>query len=766
MRSRNIVAGLAFVLLGLGCKESRKQYNAPGDQQIDKKPDLADAQVPNAPTSPVAGLVDGWYTEPTPEEEAKRLTDAIYAPIKPGTGMAGVDTTMERSDIENKLGQPDFVGTDSYLRPVAVYGGGSFLVFYDRVSKTKVDMLISGNGYLGAVENFNLKVGTDLAPILAAEGGAEAYMRKLYKAFNPGIDDCVEKLLCQAVQGPNLKLFVLSNTLQILFQDDPTKPEKKIFEIRVVKRTPDSGAFRKPWNLDLLSGALSRSDVEGVTLSSGVASWADVRAAGELEALVEPRDFGRSLNSFNVSLDNDLGFIFNRSEIVNRSGRAPVDADKLSGMYVGYSYEGTVSLGTDVLAYQLCQTEKPESAVQKAQTIAISGQRLIGKESPNLQPEGQPEVTYWASSIVPVSKLREDCAAAELQPNLAATVKAALTELAPLVYKDWLKFEDGLIQTVAITSANTNITFSARYNPKANDPLAGNLDLGLGFGKTIFSKTYNVLTEVVKASNANVIEYGTNGDRSLEEKATFYKTLGFYSDDYRTGTEVVVIYSESSKDLSFEMSLIRPEFHNYNAALTAMKKQANGFFIDLNAPVVVEGLHVSYGAEKPGTTVEMDPFDRSMRYARLKLDPKSDTVDYGSFLERLAQNLTDGTTVVSRVQDVFVSTRGLAITGKRIEGRSETAQKIMTQSLSLSDFPGGMLMAMECGSDKISMYIGQDFDTVFGKVKSCKRFLTPGYGAERVPTEIHLAPEGARTHGLTLTFSGGLLAGFVVYNVE
>jgi hypothetical protein len=766
MHSRKIVAGLAFVLLGFGCKDSRKQYNAPGDQRIDKKPDLAATQVPNAPTSPAAGLVDGWYTEPTPEEEAKRLTDAIYAPIKPGFGMAGVDTSMERSDIENKLGQPDFVATDSYLRPVAVYGGGSFLVFYDRVSKTKVDLLISSNGYLGAVEGFNLKVGTDLAPILAAEGGIEPFLRKLYKAFNPGVDDCLKQLLCQSIQGHNLKLFALTNTLQILFQDDPTKPEKKIFEIRVSKRIPDSGAFRSPWDLDLLAGALNRSDVEGVALNSGVASWADVRTAGELEARVEPRDFGRNLRNFSISLDNDLGFIFNRSEVANRSGRAPVDSDKLSGLYVGHSYEGTVSLGADVLAYQLCRTEKPETAAQKSETLAISGQRLIARGSPSLAPEGEAEVSYWASSVVPRSKVQAECVAAELRPDLTSTVKETLAKLVPVVYKDWIKFEEDLVQTVQIKSANTNFTFSALYDSSAQDPLAGNLDLGLGYGKTVFYKTYNAVAEAVKASNTNVVEYVTGGVRSLEEKATFYRTIGFYSDDFRTGTEVTVVFSESSKDLSFEMGLISPEFHNYNAALTAMEKQESGYSINLNAPVVVEGLHVAYGAQNPGSEFEMDPFDRSMRYAQLKLDPESDAVDYGSYSERVAQNLTDGTTVVSRVQDVVVGTRGVVLAGKRVAGRTETLQLIETKAISLGGFPSGMAMALDCGNDKISMSIGQDFDTVYGKVKACKRFLTPGYGAERVPTELHLAPEGARTHGLTLTFSDGLLAGFVVYNVD
>ncbi|WP_141732721.1 hypothetical protein [Oligoflexus tunisiensis] len=766
MRSKKIVAGLAIMLLGLGCKESRKQYHAPGDQRIDKSADPSYTQVPDAPTSPAAGLVDGWYTEPTSEEEAKRLTDAIYAAIKPGNGMAGVDTAMERADIENKLGQPDFVVTDNYLRPVAVYGGGTILIFYDRVSKTKVDMFVASNGYLGAVETFNLKVGTDLAPILAAEGGEQEYMRKLYKAFNPGVDDCVKKLLCQSIQGLNLKLFTLTNTLQILFQDDPTKPEKKIFEIRVLQRTPDPGAFRNPWNLDLLSGALSRSDVEGVALNGGVSTWADVRKAGELEALVEPRDFGRNLRNFNVTLENDLGFIFNRSEILNRAGRAPVDADQLSGLYAGHSYEGTVSVAKEVLSYQLCKTEKPANATQEAETIAISGQRLVARGSTDLETEGEPEVSYWAASIVPASKLKEGCVKTALRPDLISTTKHALVELVPVAFKDWLKFEDGNIQTVEITSVNANVTFSALFNPGAQDPLAGTLDLGLGFGKTIFHKAYNALVEAAKANHPHVIEYVTGGVRSLAEKATFYKTFGFYSDDYRTGTEVTVLFSESSKDLHFETGLIKPEFHNYNAALTAMTRSEDGYSINLNAPVIVQGLHVAYGAQIPGSVFEMDPFDRSMRYAMLNFDPESEAVDYGSFGERIAQNLTDGTTVVSRVQDVVVASRGLTIAGKRIAGRSETAQKIAIQSLGLESFPSGMVLTLECGNDKINVAIGQDFDTIYGKVKSCKRFLTPGYGAERVPSELHLAPQGARTHGLTLAFSDELLAGFVVYNVE
>jgi hypothetical protein len=108
----------------------------------------------------------------------------------------------------------------------------------------------------------------------------------------------------------------------------------------------------------------------------------------------------------------------------------------------------------------------------------------------------------------------------------------------------------------------------------------------------------------------------------------------------------------------------------------------------------------------------------------------------------------------------------VVLAGKRVAGRTETLQLIETKAISLGGFPSGMAMALDCGNDKISMSIGQDFDTVYGKVKACKRFLTPGYGAERVPTELHLAPEGARTHGLTLTFSDGLLAGFVVYNVD
>ncbi|MDQ3235844.1 MAG: hypothetical protein M3Q07_28885 [Pseudobdellovibrionaceae bacterium] len=766
MDSKKIITALAVLALGVGCSKGRKQYQAPGDQRIDKSADPTPTVVPAAPTNSGAGLIDGWYLEPTPAEEAKKLSEAIYSPIILGTGLAGVDISMDRTAIETKIGQPDYVSQDSNLRPVAVYGGRSFLIFYDRVSKNKVSMLLAGNGYLGAISEFGLKVGTDLAPIIDAEGGNDALLKKMYKSFNPAVEDCVASRLCRTVNGDGLSLLLLTNAVQILYQNDPTKTEKKIFEIRVLSRTPDAGNYEGPWTFDLLSGVMRLDGgSEAPVLTTATSTWADIRAAGQLEGRVEPRDFGRSITRFSVGLSNDVGFSFARSQVKDSSARAPLDTDKLTEISTGDSFNGFVSAGQDQLQYQLCKVQNDTEATgQEARVVALNTSFLTSSADGNLvaSPDKPSEQTRWLASVVPSSAATENCVLVPLKTDLAATFQSSFRALVESQYGEWLaKSTEESIFTVQISTTNSNVTFKSVYDvAQKSDPLPGEADSSLGFGKTIFNATYDAVLKSAKNSQQNVVEYVPGGFLSLEEKSTFIKAFSIYTDDtLKTGLEVRVYYFESSKTLLFATSAVGEDVHSNNAGLSVMKKDTSGYSVNLDAAVVVEGLGI-------GSTVDMDPFDRSLRYAALDFSAETAATEYAMYAERFVLNGTDGTSVVSRTYDVVMDARGLDILGKRTGGRSESVSTVEIQGLGLSRFPNGTALSITCASEKQTLKVGDDFAKAYDTVKNCRRFLTPGYGANRIPSELHLAPEGARKHGLTLAFSEGLLSGFTVYVIN
>lgn len=766
MHSKKIVYGLALMLLGIGCSKSKNQYREPADQRIDKKADPSiPAVIPLVPTGPGLGLVDGWYVEPTSEEEAKKLTQAIYSPIVLGQGLAGIDISMARTDIENKLGQPDYVAVDGNLRPVAVYGGGSFLIFYDRVTKNKVELVIAGNGYLGQISGFDLKVGSDLAPLLASEKGTEGVMKKLYQAANPLVEDCNVTGLCQALKGTNLGLLALTNTVQILFQDDPNKPAKNIFEIRITRRTPDAGEYRGAWSLDLLQGSLTNLAAPEVPIvQTGTSSWADVRTAGKLESLVEPRDFGRSLNSFGVGLSNDLSFNFSRSQVTLKDAKAPIDSDKLNNISTGFAYAGQLSLGGQALLYQMCKATETTSPAELAQAIVLNTYQLVAAAGGQGAPNGEPLVTQWLPSVVTAAQAKADCVQAPLASDLATTLTNAIQGIGMQENAEWLAGNTPQeTRTLYIESLDGKAPIQAQSTPEGY--LMGSVDPSLGFGKTLFNMTFKTMYEAAKAINPNTFDFGPSGFRSLEEKATFSQTLGMYDDSFLSGREISLSYAEASKALYFDTGAVSSEFANNNLAMSLLTKTENAYVIDLDGSLAVNGLQIAspFG---PASKIELDPFDRSLRYAKISYAAASPVTDYAAYSERVVLKLTDGSSVVSRTQDVYLSTRGVVLAGKRVQGRSETKSVVSVDGMGFSGFPSTTKFLLTCGSTPVELNKQETFNSVYEKVKSCKKFLTPGYGANSVPYELHLAAEGQRSHALTLNFSEGLLYGFFVYNVN
>lgn len=766
MNSKKIVYGLTLMLLGIGCSKSKNQYRAPDDQRIDKKAEAAPpAVVPLSPTGPVLGFVDGWYVEPTSEEEAKKITEAIYSPIVLGQGLAGIDISMDRTEIENKLGQPDYVAVDGNLRPVAVYGGGSFLIFYDRVTKNKVELINAGNGYLGQISGFDLKVGSDLAPLLASEKGPEGVMKKLYKAANPLVDDCNLTGLCQSLKGTNLGLLALTNTVQILFQDDPNKPAKNIFEIRITSRTPDAGEYRGAWSVDLLQGSLTNlADPSAPVVQAGSSSWADVRTAGKLESLVEPRDFGRSLTSFGVGLSNDISFNFARSDVTLKEAKAPIDTDKLNVISTGYAFAGQLSLGGQALLYQMCKAPEAATEQELAQAIVLNTYQLVAPAGGQGAPAGEPVLSQWLPSVVTADKLTAGCVQVPLASDLSSTLTNAIQGVGMQENAAWLAGNTAEeTHTLYIESLDGKAPIQAQSTPEGY--LMGAVDPSLGFGKTIFNLTYKTMLEAAKALNPNAFEYGPSGFRSLEEKASFSQTIGLYDEGFTSGREVSLTYSEASKALYFDTGAVSAEFANDNLAMSLLTKTDAGYALDLDSPLSVNGLQIAspFG---PASTVELDPFDRSLRYAKISYGAEAPVTEYAAYSERVVLKLTDGASVVSRTQDVYLSTRGVILAGKRIQGRSETKSVMSVDGMGFSGFPSATKFNLSCGGQPVELFKKESFNSVYEKVKSCKKFLTPGYAANSVPYELHLAAEGARSHGLTLNFSEGLLYGFFVYNVN
>ncbi len=765
MNSKKIVSGLALVLISMGCSKGQDQYKAPPDQRIDKHADPAPTVVPKDPSAPDLGLVDGWYVEPTAEQESKTITDAIYSPVILGSGMAGIDISMSRSEIENKLGQPDFVATDSDLRPIGVYGGGSFFIYYDRVTKAKVESIIAGNGYLGAITEFGLKVGSDLAPLLAAEGGTAGLMKKIYSTSSPLIEDCNAVGLCQALKGNNLGLLALTNTVQILFQDDPNKPEKKIFEIRVLSRTPAAGAYQGAWSLDLLDSSLTQLDKpEAAPIRAGTATWADVRAAGRLETLVEPRDFGRSLNSFGVKLSNELSFNFARGDVTIKGAKSPVDSDRLNIISAGVSFAGQLSVGGEALLFQMCKAGGTLSPAEETQAIVLSTTRLSAAAGAPPKPAGDVIATKWLPSVVLESAASAACVQVPLLPDLAYTLTSAFQALVLSENKDWLAANTGeLIHSLTIETLDGKVAIAAES--QADGSLMGSADPSLGFGKTIFSSTFKALLNAAKAKNPNTFDYAPSGFRSLEEKATYSQTFGMYDETLTSGKEVTLSFSESSKGLYFDSAIVSPQFANNNLALRLLAKAEAGYRIDLDGPLAVDGLHIASPMAE-ASTIELEPFDRSLRYAKISYAAEAPVSDFAAYSERVVLNLTNGSSVVAKTQDVYISNRGVSIAGKRVQGRSETKSILSVEGLGFGGFPYTTQFAITCAAKRVELGLNEDFNSVYEKVKSCKKFLTPGYAANSVPYELHLAPEGARSHALTLNFTEGLLVGFFVYNAN
>lgn len=771
MNSRTILTGLMIAMLGFGCSKGRDQYDAPGDQTVDKKTERPDTEVPGAPTSSFAGLVEGLYYEKTADEEAAQLTEAVRSPINPANGLAGVDISMDRTSIETKVGQPDFVALDSYLQPIAVYGGGSFLIFYDRITKNKVEMLIASNGYVGGIPDFGFKVGSNLAPVLEKEGGPEGLMKKLYAAYNPGVSDCVASQLCQRLRGTNLSLLALTNTVQILYQDDPTKPEKNIFEIRVLSRTPDAGRYSDSWNVDLLSGSLSGPK----SLRTASSTWADVRDAGSLDTRVEARDFGRTLSAFSVNLSNDLGFAFARSTINDKASRAPLDSDKLIELSMGGSFDGTLSIGGKQLQLQLCKTAAiPDE--QKKLGLTLTAFQLKGKPDEALAPASpEPVSSNWVAKVAADADLAEGCVGVALKPDIAASLKNSIQAAVESEFRTWLEgSSESEIHGLHVLTSGF-LEFATLYDPRQRDPsgsvvLPGNSEPSLGLGKLIFDSAYAALLNGAKEAQATLLEGVPQGLRSLEEKATFIKSFALLDEGFRTGRELSVYYFESSKTLLFATTSIDPAYSNHNSALSLLTKGQSDYSLNLDSPFAVEGITLGYNAA-PGmkaaaaSTFTMNPFDRSMRYAELKIGA-DEVTDYATYAERFVANITDGTTVVSKTHDVYLFTRGISVLGKRVSGRSETESEIEVQGIAVPTVPVATKLALSCSGQGKEIAIGQSFDRVYDALKDCKRLLTPGYGAERVPAELHIAPEGVRPHGLTLTFTEGALTGFFVYNAE
>ena len=772
---RQILASMSLLTLLAACSEGRKQYRAPDDQRVDQKAGPADSLIPKAPSNPKAGLIDGWFVDPTPKEAEQKILDAIRAPIIPGVGLAGVTIDMERSEIESKIGQPDFSGVTSFGAPVAFYGSDSIVIYYDSVSKNKVSQLIATGGYTGAVQGLGFEIGKDLASDLSSAGGPEGLMRKIYRTVNPSIPDCIEARLCETIRGTDLAYLSMTNSFAILLQDAASKPEKRIFEIRVQARTPDAGTWGSGQvNLDLLNGRLQQTGGGAPRgLELGRDSWATAREIGNLAALVEPRDFGRGSSFFSLGLSNDLYFVINRSAYRDTEARQPQDTDTVVALQAGASFQGTLSIGEQQLQLQLCSVA---SSRAQAADITINLKHLQQRDQNGqavwaIDGQETPSSTRWRASVAtlaPDAALSENCVGVPLQPDLGETFRAALQAAVASLSPQLVSAENADLSRGLEVEADGGLRFRSlfSFNPSRGWGFGAEaVDATLALAHSIFEETFqrafDQSSTYALENSKKVLRSVDEGNRSIEDKATFMRRFVIYDDEsLQRGRQVSIFFFEASEKLLIASELLSPDYASTNSNYSMLARSPEGS-INLDQPLSIGELTVGSAFQTPGSLV-VDPFDRSQRYAEI-LDANDRRLP-ATYTERRPIDLAIGGSVVTRVFDGSFVFGGIAVLGKRVEGRSDTTSTFEIQAMELRDFPVDTTLTITCRDKPISLAIGGAFTDVYTKLAGCDRYLTPGYSVQNRPSELHVGPEGERSHGLIFQFVDGILTGFLVFN--
>ncbi len=767
---KTFVLSASILVLLSACSQGRKQYKSPADQRVDQKADPADLKVPNVPSNPGASLVDGWYVDPTPEEAAAKISDAIRAPIVPTLGLAGVTTLMQRTQVEAKLGQPDFVAKDEYLRDVAVYGSGAFYIYYDRATKNKVEWLLARGGYTGSVSTAeDLKVGTDLAPLFAAAGGPEAFIKKLYQASHPSVEDCTKEQLCQAIEGQGFGVLSLSNTVTISYQDEPEKSKKGISVILITSRTPDAGSFQgEDWSLDLLSGTLARGTD---TLTAGLSTWAEARQLGSLEERVEERDFAVGLTEYAVSLENSLAFTFERPNYKDLKKLSPDTSARITGVSAGEAFLGSFQLAKAPLEIQLCQTQSPiPQSPESLLTVKLNS--LLASPTGELTPSNEAtRQILWTVKVAAgqTSETTEEslCVSSPLRgavdASLRSVLEEAITEHVAETYTDPSKAPAAFSVEV-----KGELSVKDLFDTGTQTLSGAPLKLSQALGKLIYKQSFQTVLNQAKSGLNNtskkVIQVlPTEGDATIEDQQNIRSSFVVYDDkSLQSGLQLSISYSESSKNLYFDVSRIQPDFRNGNNGLSVLDGQQT---IDLDSVLKFgkQGFSVASSAE---STAELDLFDRSSRYAEL------DGTDPVLYAENVSVNVTDGLQSQNHIYDLLVNWNNLFLYGSRLDQVNEDNKPSISQTslkiegIEVQDLPADTRFTLTCKEQALTLSNRTNFRSVYNRLKDCGLFLTPGYATENVPSELHVAPEGKRKHGLTLKFTDGQLSGFMIYNTN